>query len=67
MAFPTSDDPVVHSCRLTPPSPLPYHAWHGNRFINDHHEKVGASGDGHVSVPATGATATAPPACAPIL
>jgi hypothetical protein len=59
--FPISNDRVDRSCRLTSPSPLPCHAWHGNRVTNSHHEEVGVSVDVHASAPPSGATAVTPP------
>jgi hypothetical protein len=62
MAFPTDVDPADRRCRLTPPSPLPCQAQHGNRVTNAHREEVGLGADGRASAPLSGAAADAPPA-----
>jgi hypothetical protein len=51
MDFPTLDNRVDRSYRLTPPNPLTCQAWHGNRVTIAHHEEVGVSADGHTSAP----------------
>jgi hypothetical protein len=47
---------------FTPPSPQPYHAWHGYRVTIAHHEEVGVSAVMHASALPSGAAAAAPPA-----
>jgi hypothetical protein len=53
-AFLTVVDHTDRSRRLTPPSPLPFQAKHGNRVTNAHHEEVGVSANGHASAPLRG-------------
>jgi hypothetical protein len=64
MAFPTDDGLKDRNCRLTPPSPLPCHAWHSYKVTITYHEEVGVSADGHASATPSVAAAAAPPASA---
>jgi hypothetical protein len=50
-------DRADHNCRLTPPSPRPCQAWHGNRVTGVHHKEVGLSADGLASAPPSWAAA----------
>jgi hypothetical protein len=51
MSFSITANHMDCKYRLTPPSPLPRHEWHGYGVTSAHHEEVGVSADGHASAP----------------
>jgi hypothetical protein len=59
MVFPTTVDRGDRNYRLTPPSPLPCHAWHGNTATNAHHGEVGVSAHGLANASLSGSAADA--------
>jgi hypothetical protein len=55
---------IAAAGRLTPLSPMPRHARHGNMVTGAHQEEVVVSADGTAGAPPSWATANAPPASA---
>jgi hypothetical protein len=67
MTFPTTVDRADPCSRLTPPSPIPCHAWHGNSVTIARHEEGGVCANGHASANPSGVGADALPAGAKVL